>query len=479
MTKAPKIVLKAGTRTVQVSEIPKLMAQAQYPDDARPPVFHKIVKTYLGPKGEYNGRTPPLTDEDMALLVEILGTPPEPGRVITDKQWLTYIERWDSSSKRPSWTPVRECISAQLSALVGQANAEDRHKKDLIDAIRSGSCVPLSHAGTPLDKGEREFLSLGHLSFEKFREHADKAGISVSIESTIDATEVVEEAAVRILNASRDQWEGNVHREGRQEIARAFIEGHVLDHLRKLVTSGEIVPRNPNGDLPLTGSLDFGFASDLHWKITTGDAAKLYLDINNHPIQDLEAAVANAAQKSESNLRIRAANLAAKNAAGRYTLGEAAALIATNTGERESAVLAELQSAVKEGKLTVHEPGRNLPYRPTTVRKFYEEAHWNDLNTWLDGIKFRNPWRFPKPDGRTAAIPEAAKRLSQEAENERAILQAIADLGLKPLALPNFGVGKPGARSLVRAKLSWMTNGQFKKAWERLSAEPRRIKYAE
>jgi len=74
---------------------------------------------------------------------------------------------------------------------------------------------------------------------------------------------------------------------------------------------------------------------------------------------------------------------------------------------------------------------------------------------------------------------EAAKRLSQEAENERAILQAIADLGLNPLALPKFGVGKPGARSLVRAKLPSLTNGQFKKAWERLSAEPRRIKYAE
>ena len=88
-----------------------------------------------------------------------------------------------------------------------------------------------------------------------------------------------------------------------------------------------------------------------------------------------------------------------KQDAGRYTLGEAAAAIAEGAGERQEKILKKLIQSVKSGKLPVYAPGENIRYQSDTVRDFYEEAYWNDLNQWLAENEPRISWRFPMPEG--------------------------------------------------------------------------------
>jgi len=120
---------------------------------------------------------------------------------------------------------------------------------------------------------------------------------------------------------------------------------------------------------------------------------------------------------------------AKKQAAGRYTLEEAANLLEQHAGERASTLLDKLGRAAFEGTLPVYQPGENARHeyvsRPPgsrvsvahhpapllpggiftvvtdwqqCVRSFYEEAYWDDLNKWLDAKEPRISWRFPTPN---------------------------------------------------------------------------------
>jgi|SRR5579859_762410 len=473
MTKAPEIVLKAGTRTVKVSEIPALMAEAIHPEPDVPLVLKSIVKAYLGPNGEHDGRTQPLTDEDMKLLVEILGTPPQPGQATTDEQWLAYIAGWSSSPKRPTWTPGRQCINAEFDAAILRAAAEDRHKAALTDAIRAGSFIPLDHAMVPLDGWTGELLEIGQVFIPEFTKHAARFGIAVRIESD---RVVIRDLVDRISEATADRrpekWQHATDPDPIRRTIVAAMSAHgwpadgipgVLDFICTEIESGRVATQSAFNDLPCR-DVALVRANPAQWYITP--------DAERHILQ----AIADAVGRTQERVRGRAAQTEKqrmeKEAAGRYTLEEAATLIATNTGERESAVLDELMSAVKEGKLTVHEPGRNLPYLPTTVRKFYEEAYWNDLNAWLDGINFRNPWRFPKLAPAAAQIKSSAQRrdiLDQPigVAIEKAGSDETADvwLQLREIAListpPFTGVPRKPDGALgytdAQGKVTWLT----------------------
>ena len=87
---------------------------------------------------------------------------------------------------------------------------------------------------------------------------------------------------------------------------------------------------------------------------------------------------------------------------GRYTLRQAAKLLA-ETGEREDEIRKALVEAASRNELPMYEPGKQIRYRygpgfHKTVRDFYEEAHWNDLNRWLSQHEPRVNFRFPPPD---------------------------------------------------------------------------------
>jgi hypothetical protein len=82
----------------------------------------------------------------------------------------------------------------------------------------------------------------------------------------------------------------------------------------------------------------------------------------------------------------------------RYTLEQAALALHLHAGERYEAMLNRLTDAVKTGALPVYERGKNARYFSPTVREWYEQAFWNDLNSWLAENEPRLEWRFPIPE---------------------------------------------------------------------------------
>ena len=80
---------------------------------------------------------------------------------------------------------------------------------------------------------------------------------------------------------------------------------------------------------------------------------------------------------------------------GRYTLEAAANMLEEHAGVRAADMLNKLMRSTADGRLPVYEPGRRARYQSNTVREFYEESYWNDLNRWLDDNEPRIAWRFP------------------------------------------------------------------------------------
>lgn len=117
---------------------------------------------------------------------------------------------------------------------------------------------------------------------------------------------------------------------------------------------------------------------------------------------------------------------AAKRAAGRYTLEEAARELEKETGERASEMLKKLIEAVESRTLPVYEPGRRARYFPKTIRPFYEETHWDDLNTWLDQNEKRVEWRFPRPAtaAREGGAESGAEKFSRAGLGRKEVLAA-------------------------------------------------------
>lgn len=90
-----------------------------------------------------------------------------------------------------------------------------------------------------------------------------------------------------------------------------------------------------------------------------------------------------------------------RKATGRYTLEMAARVIEQETGERYEGTLRKLMAAAVDASLPVYEPGKLARYEygegaASVPRWFYEEAYWDDLNSWLTESEPRISFRFPK-----------------------------------------------------------------------------------
>jgi hypothetical protein len=164
------------------------------------------------------------------------------------------------------------------------------------------------------------------------------------------------------------------------------------------------------------------------------------------------------------------AALANRRAEGRYTLEEAALEIAGHAGERPEAIIESLIAAVRAGTLGVHEPGKNARYESATVRIWYDETYWDDLNTWLASNHPRIGWKFPSPSHSHADRLPYKQPQNKQIAQEEAIVSVIKELGYDCTALPKRIPGKAGVKAAVRAKLekSMPSNSAFDKAWERL-----------
>ncbi|MFL9954422.1 hypothetical protein PQR21_23675 [Paraburkholderia nemoris] len=145
---------------------------------------------------------------------------------------------------------------------------------------------------------------------------------------------------------------------------------------------------------------------------------------------------------------------AEKQAAGRYTLGEAAQAIA-GTGERFEALEAKLGGAAERGDLPVHGPGERARYQYINgkgARPFYEEAHWDDLNAWLEKNEPRIMFRFPAPTATKAEPTSASIRETPEEYRQR--VNAVLDKhnGNKTKAGAELGISRQRVAQLITAK---------------------------
>ncbi|WP_143296760.1 hypothetical protein [Burkholderia pseudomallei] len=86
-----------------------------------------------------------------------------------------------------------------------------------------------------------------------------------------------------------------------------------------------------------------------------------------------------------------------RRTAGRYRLEEAADALEQHTGTTAQDWLVKLEQAVPNDHLLVYRPGEQARYRPKTVRAYYDEAYWDDLNAWLERYEPRVTFRFPAP----------------------------------------------------------------------------------
>ncbi|MEM5371634.1 hypothetical protein V4C53_37180 [Paraburkholderia azotifigens] len=86
-----------------------------------------------------------------------------------------------------------------------------------------------------------------------------------------------------------------------------------------------------------------------------------------------------------------------RHTAGRYTLQEAADALEQHTGATAKDWLVKLEQAVPNDHLPVYRPGELARYRPKTVRAYYDEAYWDDLNAWLRTNEPRVQFQFAQP----------------------------------------------------------------------------------
>lgn len=90
----------------------------------------------------------------------------------------------------------------------------------------------------------------------------------------------------------------------------------------------------------------------------------------------------------------------------KYTVAEAASMLAKETGERESELFSRLDAAVLSGDLPAYPRGSQLKinyeaqstYRRCMQPRGYQEyVYWHDLNKWQDENLQQVSYRFPNP----------------------------------------------------------------------------------
>jgi hypothetical protein len=474
LTKTPEIVLPAGTRTVQVAEIPGLLAQAIHAESDAPVILKQIIKANIGPNGEREGRTDFLTDEDMALLVDILGPAPKPGEVTTDEQWMAYVSPWFSSPRRPTWTPGRQCVDPKLDAAILRAAAEESHKAALIAAIRDGSFIPLNHAMVPLEGWTGELLGIGQVLIPEFTKYAARFGIAVRIESDrVVIRDLVDRIAEATTERHPEKWQNADDPIVRTIVVNMNADGWwpdgipgVLDFICKEIKSDRVEAYSVFNEIRCDDTA-LVHANPAQWYVTQDGERYLLQAIGEAVVHTQERA----RLQSEENAKQRSANELAKQAAGRYTIKEACAELFKATGIYADRWKKTMLNSIQQGELPLRNPGvysDRLPYAvPKIIHSFIEEVDADGLNRWLDAHSEWNvTFRFHRPqigiesDKYTQPVQVTRQR-------ELAILKVITGLGYNAHALPPNKPGIKGVKSEIRARFSYSPE-LFDDDWQRL-----------
>lgn len=149
---------------------------------------------------------------------------------------------------------------------------------------------------------------------------------------------------------------------------------------------------------------------------------------------------------------IYASQTADKASRGRFTIREAAEFLSQEGRVRVEDMEAALIEAVKKGLLYTYELGHDQKYQSETVRSFYEELHWDDLNRWLSEHQPRIAWRFPAPVSASSLKNEEVSGGQSSPRTARRRADAIsADI---EAAIEEIGVDWT-ADGVMRKLISW------------------------
>jgi hypothetical protein len=196
--------------------------------------------------------------------------------------------------------------------------------------------------------------------------------------------DVVEGIAAAMVAVRAGSWmKGAPENDGRSDVHAAVLEHRILAEIQLLANAGHILPRlSESGEQAPTG-----IPIEPNWYLTRDDVAIVRHSARGEspprpgPLLDLDE----------------------WRASGRYTLAQAAEILAVEAREKYERILRRLKKAAADHELPMYAPGENLKFhyppdiRPSAVRGFWEEVYWSDLNDWLNNYEKRISWRFPNP----------------------------------------------------------------------------------
>lgn len=223
-------------------------------------------------------------------------------------------------------------------------------------------------------------------------------------------------------------------------LAQGAAEEHHKNALESAVMAGELVTRNPLSKI----EEPFALGAQLERSILLVDEFAEYV--------------------TQFGIDV---DIAKEDPGERFTLEQAAQEIVDATGERYETILSDLETAVGNYDLTVHRPGELAKYVPITVRTFYEEAYWDDLNAWLEQSHPRIAWRFSAPASNPKAGEEqdqSESTASKTTQRTDWITRMAEDMFDDSLAIPEGGKSKLREKALQNAAL--FTESTFEKAWQ-------------
>lgn len=208
-----EIILPAGTERVTVREIPELFATAIIPEvpEGAP---RQVIELKKMPMTEDNKRQwcgegtrafpVRLTAEDMKMLWA--GMPPLRLPIDVDK-WQPYADAFalagivDWELRAPPEDPA-------LARLIVFADAVEKRKKGVRDAVQSGVLTPRSpRTFMPDPEAIGETLQDAFVTVENLREYAARDGIIVSVQSDAAHSGTTEKAAPDVAQDGDQQGE--------------------------------------------------------------------------------------------------------------------------------------------------------------------------------------------------------------------------------------------------------------------------------
>ncbi len=201
-----EIVLPAGTKTVKLGEIPRLIATAIYPEIQGncPRVISYLNKLETGGENTVpTHRSEPLTENDWDMLKAIWHGLPPYREKLTELEWVSYREAFENAPHKPTWTLMPYWLDEKLNTDLARFDAENQHLKALKAAVNRGLVTPRSHALVPVSMAAGEMLMNAVLTVADFAQYADGYHIEVRTQTDNHLPEICAQQSKETQDAGR------------------------------------------------------------------------------------------------------------------------------------------------------------------------------------------------------------------------------------------------------------------------------------